>query len=87
MPNLKIEMKKLHTLILESQKILILTHDSPDLDAMSSIFSLSHIFDHFHKPYTILFKQKPPKYLVSLDAQKTYEIDEQILTQPLFGAV
>lgn len=83
MPNLNIAIKKLHESILESQNILILTHNNPDLDATSSIFSLSYILDHFNKPYTILFRQQPHKYLLSLDAHKPYEVDEQIPAQPL----
>lgn len=75
--------KKIYSLILRSQSILLLTHNNPDVDAISSVFVMSYMLEHVEKPHTIFFKQKPPSYLLSLDPNKHFETDEIILTDTI----
>lgn len=72
--------KKIHSAISCSQNILLLTHNNPDIDATSSVFSISYMLESMGKPHTIFFKQKPPAHLLSLDQYKHFETDERIIS-------
>lgn len=60
------------SVIEQSQNILLVTHDNPDLDAVSSVFAMSEYLGGVKSRHAIFFKQIPPKYLLSLDPYKDF---------------
>lgn len=57
--------KQIHNEMLKAKKILLVTHQNPDGDAMGSVSSLSHYFTRIGKPHTV-FCITPVPYSLSL---------------------
>ena len=54
--------KKIHSLILSSNSILLVSHRNPDGDTIGSTLALAHWFEKIGKDYTIFCQDKPASF-------------------------
>lgn len=71
--------RQMHSHIARAKDIALLTHENPDIDAISSVMAFSHYLDNLNKQHTIFLKNVPPGMFDELLFQKSYSTDPEAM--------
>lgn len=74
-------MQQIHQMVLQSKKILLLTHENPDTDAVGSLLSFAYYLNLHHIPYRAFFKELSGHYETLIPYKSHYTVHEGVLSE------
>lgn len=74
--------KQIYSKILNANNILVLTHENPDADAVSSVCAILNLLEKLNKKYFAYCRQKPPAYLEFLPLSEKISANKNLINFP-----
>lgn len=73
--------RKIEEHIKKADKVMVISHQNPDGDAVGSLLGMSHFLEHYKTPHTLFCTTPVPEYLHFLPHSEKIESNEELLLQ------